>query len=145
MIHATTLTCCFSPHLVATHIIVLAVHTLADFCTEDGPLEALAVLLQAGRLLAVAALGVAYCAIRSVTDALGVRVTLGRLSRQQPTGNRSARAASKEALGMPVWVLSQHQAVCGELYYQQTSLWSTTLHPMLLLTHNACSSLVSWA
>jgi len=63
----------------ATHIKVLAVDTLADLCAGDASLEALAVLLEAGALLAVAALGVAHAAVRGVADALGVRVTLSGL------------------------------------------------------------------
>jgi hypothetical protein len=45
------------------HLEVLAVHTFADLPTEDAGLKALAVLLQAARLLAVTALGVAHSSI----------------------------------------------------------------------------------
>ena len=45
-------------------------------------LRALAVLLEAGALLAVAALAVAHTAVRGVADALWVRVTISGLRRQ---------------------------------------------------------------
>lgn len=75
-----------------THIIVLAVHTLAHFCTEYATLEAFTVLLQAGRLLAVAALGVAHSTIWGIAYALGVGVSLCSLynSNIKDTGNELA-------------------------------------------------------
>jgi hypothetical protein len=75
-----------------THIKVLAVDTLADFSAENSSLEALAVLLQAGALLAVAALGVAHSAVRRVADALRVRVTLCGLAQQQQANQQTIRS-----------------------------------------------------
>jgi hypothetical protein len=83
-----------SPGTEPTHVKVLAVHTLADLCAEDASLEALAVLLEAGALLAVAALGVAYSAVWRVADALGVCVTLSSLTRRHSSKHKKGNTGT---------------------------------------------------
>jgi hypothetical protein len=76
--------------LPSTHVVVLAVDTLADFCAEDATLEALAVLLEAGALLAVAALCVPDAAIRCIAHALRVRVTVRSLNTASTTSSSNS-------------------------------------------------------